>query len=62
MSSIWASDDVNVWQDHLAQIGKRLQALGNPKLEELERCVLEPQLSLSHLDDFQSHQVAQPTL
>ncbi|CAK0784462.1 hypothetical protein CVIRNUC_007666 [Coccomyxa viridis] len=37
MSSVWASDDVSVWQDHLAQVGKRLQALGNVKLEELER-------------------------
>ena len=41
MSSVWASDDVTVWQDHLAQVGKGLQALGNSKLEELERCGLE---------------------
>ena len=41
MSSVWASDDVSVWQDHLAQVGKRLQALGNVKLEELERWVLK---------------------
>ena len=52
MSSVWASDDVRVWQGHLAQVGKRLQALDDPKLEELERCVLQLQLSTFHLPNL----------
>lgn len=39
MSTLWASDDISTWQDSLAQVGKRLQALENPKLVELERHV-----------------------
>ena len=39
MSGLWSSNDVSVWREHLAQIGKRLQALENVKLEKLERHV-----------------------
>ena len=37
MGSLWASDDLSVWQESLAHVGKRLQALEDPKLVELER-------------------------
>ncbi|CAL5229628.1 g12992 [Coccomyxa viridis] len=37
MGSLWATDDANAWQDSLAEVGKRLEALENPKLTELER-------------------------
>ena len=36
MSSLWASDQISLWQESLAEVGKRLEALENPKLVELE--------------------------
>lgn len=52
MGSLWASEDVNVWQENLAEVGKRLEALENPKLTELERHDQTQKFILTYLLNF----------
>ena len=52
MGSLWASEDEKVWQESLAEVGMRLEALENPKLTALEgydqsnKCILISFLNL----------------
>lgn len=48
MGSLWASDDVTTWRESLADVGKRLEALENPKLTELERQTHRPEAYRDH--------------